>query len=333
MEAEPWHPVRIFHFYYEVCLFGSSLALNSTVLYMVMMKTPPHFKGYARMIAFNSIIDIMFSVTDLVTMEVVDLHGAVLYLISDNPNYPKDPNLAVATAAFWIFNLYLTIIVIPLQFMYRYGLVCRDQPFKPYQIVAAYAMGCVYLAIHCFIFPFTFDKRSPKYDQILAENEIYRTHTPGSYIAGDATKITMALHFFNCDLMILISYAFTISFGVAIWKKLNKTIGNLNKEAANAQRYITMIMIMQATYPLIALVIPTGMIAVYPLISKPGESSQFGLVGVCMMNLIPVLNPLAVIINVPMYKNALISMVCGKHSKLLRDSKIGRTSQIISTVA
>ncbi|CAD5235710.1 unnamed protein product [Bursaphelenchus xylophilus] len=284
------------------------------------------------MIAFNSIIDIAFSITDVITMETVDLHGAVLYLVSDNPYYPQSPTLALVTASFWIFNLYLTITVIPLQFMYRYGLVCRDDPFKKWELAGAYLLGCLYLTIHCFIFPFTFDLQSEKYDEILRENEIYRTHTPKSYIAGDATNIFMALHFFNCDLMIIISYAFTISFGVAIWKKLKKTIGNLNKEAANAQRYITMIMIMQATYPLVALVIPTGMIAIYPLISAPGESSQFGMVGVCMMNLIPVLNPLAVIINVPMYKNALIAAVCGKDSKFIKTSKIGRTSQHISTV-
>lgn len=62
--------MRTFHFYYELVVFVLAWALNWLVLYLIIYRTPKTFKGYSRMIAMNTVIDLIYSLTDVVTMEV-----------------------------------------------------------------------------------------------------------------------------------------------------------------------------------------------------------------------------------------------------------------------
>ncbi|CAD5228574.1 unnamed protein product [Bursaphelenchus okinawaensis] len=304
------HWLREFHFYYEVSVFIVSWFLGWLVLLLIMFKTPKSFRGYSHMIAMNTVVDLIYSVTDLITMETVDLHGAILYMFPANPYFPTNIISARWCSSFWIFALYMTIMALPMQFMYRYGLVCCDKPFTNRQLAGTYGVSLLYLLVHCYIFKFTFKAPSKEYTKILAENPIYTNDMPSDYIAGDAHELNaMFAHFANCDLIIMAAYGAVFYFGYQISKTLKRTMGNLSRETAAAQRHITRIMVLQALYPLISLVIPTGAIALYPLIATPGVMIQLGFFGCISMNLIPVLNPLSVLLVIPMYRQAIIDFI------------------------
>uniref|UniRef100_A0A1I7RK02 N-acetyltransferase domain-containing protein n=1 Tax=Bursaphelenchus xylophilus TaxID=6326 RepID=A0A1I7RK02_BURXY len=296
--------LREFHFWYEITIFIISWVLGWMVLLLIMFKTPRSFRGYSHMIALNTVVDLIYSLTDLITMETVDLHGGILYMFPANPYFPTNIISARWASSFWIFALYMTIMALPMQFMYRYGLLCRDKPFTAKHLAGTFGSSLVYLAIHCYIFKFTFKSPSPFYTKILAENPIYTNDMPSDYIAGDARELNaMFVHFADCNLIIIVCYGAVFWFGYQISQTLKRTMGSLSKQTAAAQKHITRIMALQALYPLISLVIPTGAIALYPLIASPRQMIQLGFFGCISMNLIPILNPLSVLLVIPIEKN------------------------------
>ncbi|CAD5235290.1 unnamed protein product [Bursaphelenchus xylophilus] len=238
--------LREFHFWYEITIFIISWVLGWMVLLLIMFKTPRSFRGYSHMIALNTVVDLIYSLTDLITMETVDLHGGILYMFPANPYFPTNIISARWASSFWIFALYMTIMALPMQFMYRYGLLCRDKPFTAKHLAGTFGSSLVYLAIHCYIFKFTFKSPSPFYTKILAENPIYTNDMPSDYIAGDARELNaMFVHFADCNLIIIVCYGAVFWFGYQISQTLKRTMGSLSKQTAAAQKHITRIMALQ----------------------------------------------------------------------------------------
>lgn len=126
----------------------------------------------------------------MINIQSVDVSAGLLYIVINNPYHPVSAAWGGTSGAIWAFALYLTVIAVPLQFIYRYGLICRSRPYTRREIMAMCAVALAYIAVHAILCPITMHPRSPTYDAILQKNPVYRNSMPNAYLAEDAVSLS-----------------------------------------------------------------------------------------------------------------------------------------------
>ncbi|CAD5228808.1 unnamed protein product [Bursaphelenchus okinawaensis] len=149
---------------------------------------------------------------------------------------------------------------------------------------------------------------SKQYDDMLTVNPIFKDRLPNAYLVGDTTtSIPYFFHALHCQVVLIVCYIVTIIFGFKTWKAMAENHLDLTPEREEMQREISRIMILQAIYPVIAMGIPLFALAAVPFLN--GGAADFywlGMVGIGLINIIPILNSLSVIFVIPQYRKAVI---------------------------
>uniref|UniRef100_A0A1I7RJY8 G protein-coupled receptor n=1 Tax=Bursaphelenchus xylophilus TaxID=6326 RepID=A0A1I7RJY8_BURXY len=293
---------RTVHFYFEIGVFLASWLLEFLVLYVVQTRTPKYLRAYGKMIAWNTIVDLFFSLVSVVLMGTLDVRSGLLYIVIDNPYHPTNKTLGAFSASLWTFSLYLTVLAIPLQFLYRYGILARSKPYSKGQILIMICGFVVYALAHSALCPVTMQNRSKEYDELLELNPIFQKNLPNAYLVGDArTSHANRLHILHCQIILLVSYGVTIVAGYKTFKAIRSNRLQLNEEREEMQREISRIMVLQAIYPVVAMAIPLFFLAAVPFFHSEDEINFYwlGMVGIGLVNLIPILNSLSVIFMIP----------------------------------
>ncbi|CAD5228807.1 unnamed protein product [Bursaphelenchus okinawaensis] len=261
------------------------------------------------MIMLNTIVDMFFSLVSVILMGTLDVRSGLLYIIIDNPYHPVNSSLGAFTASFWTFSLYLTVVAIPLQFIYRYGIIARHSPYSRGQLMLMILGFVAYITVHSFLCPVTMHEKSKVYDDMLELNPIFKNNLPNAYLVGDSRTFNMnRLHVLHCQIVLIVCYAFTIVFGYKTWKIMKSHQHELTPERREMQTEISRIIVLQAIYPVVAMAIPLFFLAAVPFMhDESGDKFNFywlGMVGIGLVNLIPILNCISVIFVIPQYRKA-----------------------------
>lgn len=75
-----------------------------------------------------------------------------------------------------------------MQFIYRYGIVCRSKPYSGNQIRAMIFGFILYVGLHAALCPVTMHNKSKEYDDILNGNPIFHGNLPNAYLVGDSVS-------------------------------------------------------------------------------------------------------------------------------------------------
>lgn len=62
--------LRSAYIYYETIIGLLSLAMNSLIIYLVLMRTSPSLKQYSFIILLGAFVDLIFCTVNLITVEV-----------------------------------------------------------------------------------------------------------------------------------------------------------------------------------------------------------------------------------------------------------------------
>ncbi|CAD5223466.1 unnamed protein product [Bursaphelenchus okinawaensis] len=257
------------------------------------------------MMIANSVVDLLFAVNTMITMASVCFGPQLVYVITDNPLYPKTYLASLIGIGSHLFLMFLSVSMLPLKFIYRYG-VMRNRPFSNIQLFGMFMVSFMLGALHGGACPFTFTPRSAYYDEILKKSLENPNAVVNGYLVGEVHEFNaMAMHFSNVFVIMAISYTFIILM-IYLSKQTVTLQKNemMTKQTAAVQRQITRIIYFQALYPVFVIGFPCLLFPIFVVQGKTvpyiGEWAMFS------MHTPPLVNSLAVILCVPSYRRFVV---------------------------
>ncbi|CAD5214733.1 unnamed protein product [Bursaphelenchus xylophilus] len=288
-----------------VVLCSAVIILTSTV---VRNKT---MKMYKIMIMSTAAVDLIYSLNCLITLSTATAAKNLVFISVDNPYLPRGPNIVYVAVATQLLTMFLAVAVLPLQFIYRYG-VLRSKPFTKVQM-ALMGLVCLFAAIcHASSCPLVYHPRSDYYDEVLAGvwGIANKSDLP-MYIVGDPTEISMMLHF--SEVFIITGGAYNvILYVLRLTKKIWNVDGMEYSESTKLiQKQMTKVLYLQAAYPLFVVLIPCFL---FPAAAITGsEVKLLGELSFLLVHSTPALNALSVLILMPSYRNYFLGCVSSKY--------------------
>ncbi|KAI6198004.1 hypothetical protein M3Y94_01293300 [Aphelenchoides besseyi] len=329
--------LRTFHFYFEIVIFAISYLLNMTVIILALKLARKTMKEYSSMLIANAVVDMVYTLITFVTMEMVDVERRMMFFISDSPLKPQSYVMRQIFAMSWCIGSFILTINVPLQFIYRYSLLCLSSPLRPRQLLGIYCAMLAYVCIHTATFFLTVEPDDNNLESILRENPVFADEKL-EYVVWNGNHIVNSLQFADVQVITFGCYAIIAWTGYKTQKKLTESISTMRSSTVAAQRQMTKLMIMQAAYPFVTLVFP---LAFGCLMTLFGVSASWGnQIMVLAISLIPILNAFSVILVIPSFRRAIRRILLGDIIRVGAETSVssGPTanrqskSQVVSTI-
>ncbi|CAD5224441.1 unnamed protein product [Bursaphelenchus xylophilus] len=254
------------------------------------------------MLVTNATVDLLYAINTLCTFCTAAFGYKAVFMLIDNPYWPKTVWWTYAGLCTNLFFMFLSVGMLPLQFIYRYG-VMRTKAFTRKQMFGFFCVALGFATMHGFASPWTFTPPSAEWEPTIREALSLGEDAdlPG-YVVGDVREFgVMALHFIDIFVIMFLSYAVIIIMVV-----LSKHTITMDEVAAASpltkavQRQVTRIIYVQAIYPLFVICAPC---LAFPILALKGaEVKFFGEWAMLSMHTPPLVNSLSVILCVPSYR-------------------------------
>lgn len=172
------------------------------------------------------------------------MYDGVLFYYSGNPYYPQTVQTAYLGGATFSFFVLFSISFTVIQFLYRYGLVVRTQPYSKSLLVGIALFVLIYIIGHHALFWYTFKAPNAEYDEILRSHGENLT----AYIVADLRSINSVwVHFSHFQMIVFVTYAFNIWLGYSVWKYLKTQASKMSIRTMKAQKQITKVLVIQVS--------------------------------------------------------------------------------------
>ncbi|CAD5228629.1 unnamed protein product [Bursaphelenchus xylophilus] len=220
--------------------------ISMMTLFGVKMKT---LQAYKMVFLINAFVDLMYSVNNIVVLMSMTYGVKVVFAIVSNPMIPGTPcstRIAIGTQ---LFCMFLSLNVIPLQFMFRYGII-RGRPFSTLQICGVLFLIVLSAVYHGVFTAMAYLPRTEKYDAIL--HQVLETNQSlplPSYLAGDLGTTGMVMQLINVSINTCVIYGSIIYFVQKSKKSvtLKCDFAVISKSTVKLQRQMTTLLYAQAT--------------------------------------------------------------------------------------
>ncbi|CAD5233133.1 unnamed protein product [Bursaphelenchus xylophilus] len=273
---------------------------------------------YSIMMVTTASVELAQAITTVATFTTGCFGNKIVFMLVDNPWYPKQQSMTYFAVGLQLFLMFLSVSMLPLQFVYRYG-VMRGKPFTKVQLLGMFFISVCFAGLHGGLTPFTFLPASPKYDIALREALDAPPDQPlPGYLVGDVHEFNvMAAHFGNVLVIMASSYAVIIIMIILSKNTVTlKSTDSVSKQTQAVQRQVTQIIYLQALYPVIFVCLPC---LLFPIYAVQGKAAPYVAEwAVYSMHTPPLINSLAVIMCVPSYRHFV--------SKPFRSEKVVSTS-------
>uniref|UniRef100_A0A1I7RWQ4 Uncharacterized protein n=1 Tax=Bursaphelenchus xylophilus TaxID=6326 RepID=A0A1I7RWQ4_BURXY len=310
--------------YYSYTAAAISYVLNLLVIYLAKTQMNKNTAEYKTIIFLNCAVDFIFITCNVMTATVAEVQDGNLFLLSTSflGDVPQ-PYAAMITFT-WLWSLLLTVVTVPIQFLYRYSQLCLKEKITTKQYILIYGAFVMALAIHCAAGNFVFETNPEvlrKYEYLMRRNLLYQKRMP-VFTLGFKDSPIQALHMLNCMLIVGTAYSIVVYCAIKTLRHLKETRKSLSRNTMAAQKQLTIIMFMQATNPLIMLNFPIFLTCIFTLFNVTVTGIAIFIAPVVAF--IPILNPLCVIIVIPSFRKFVFCQRGG------RDGKIGTNTDVYS---
>ncbi|CAD5233129.1 unnamed protein product [Bursaphelenchus xylophilus] len=294
---------RLIHYVLDTVVGVAGAALSSLVIYLSVTHVRNRaLRAYSIMLVSNAVVDLVYSLNTICTFASSAFGIQAVFMTVDNPFWPKTVFWTYAAISTNLFLMFLSVAMLPLQFVYRYG-VMRAKPFSKKQMCGFFLISLYFATIHGFVSPFTFKPPGPEWEasfrQALDVNQDYVL--PG-YIVGDVRQFDrMAIHFIHIFVIVGGSYATIL---VMVWKSRGTVAfrdhDHLSMATRAVQRQVTRIIYAQSIYPLFIMCAPC---LCFTIFSAQGiQVRMLGEYAMLSMHTPPLFNSMIVILCVPSYR-------------------------------
>uniref|UniRef100_A0A1I7RWQ3 G_PROTEIN_RECEP_F1_2 domain-containing protein n=1 Tax=Bursaphelenchus xylophilus TaxID=6326 RepID=A0A1I7RWQ3_BURXY len=244
--------------YYEYSVGITSYILNILVIYLARTQMHKRTAEYKIIIYLNCGVDLIFITVSMVTRSVCDVQDGIFFILSTGPLGEIPQPYAAMISVVWSGAFMLTVVTVPIQFLYRYSQLCLKNQITTRQYVLIYGGFISALVVHLvvgFHIYVTDPTALKEYEHLLRRNPMFREHVP-VFTAAITISLVTQLHMLNTMLIVCVAYSVAVYCAVKTLKRLNESQDSFSKATRAAQRQFTIIMFVQAINPLVMLNIP-----------------------------------------------------------------------------
>uniref|UniRef100_A0A1I7SKR7 G_PROTEIN_RECEP_F1_2 domain-containing protein n=1 Tax=Bursaphelenchus xylophilus TaxID=6326 RepID=A0A1I7SKR7_BURXY len=179
--------IRHYHFYYELLLASISFLLNGIVVYLALTMANRTIRNYCRILLMSVAGDLIYTCLNLLTMMIVEIRAGMMYFITTGPFIHSTYPYNMLMCALWLSGMYVTIMTIMVQFVYRYYALCRTA-LSITQFVSLYCLGLTWCLCQGFAAFLCFEAETPENREILQGHPLYSFNTP-TFVTGDTVGL------------------------------------------------------------------------------------------------------------------------------------------------
>ncbi|CAD5220959.1 unnamed protein product [Bursaphelenchus okinawaensis] len=266
------------------------------------------------MLIMNASVELSYSICNLVSLPVFFIYDGFCIVAAANPmlkNYQWTAYIATSLQGFLI---YVSIVIIPIQFIYRYSVIC-NKPYTSRGLLKIFIIGGLYPFAHGILCFYTFTEPAPLYDKTLERNPILSTldYIPPYRVGDSVNSPLMALHFGNCLLMTIASYTVIMIVYRKTKTAFIKMEGQMSAQTKKVQKQMERVIFIQALFPILVLFVPGFGLPVATL-----WKFNYRFIGefTVLMHTTPVFNSFSIILCVPSYRRIFTDMFCNNHNSI-----------------
>ncbi|KAI1703771.1 serpentine type 7TM GPCR chemoreceptor srd domain-containing protein [Ditylenchus destructor] len=313
--------IHEFHHSVDTTVNTLSILFNCYLLYLIKYHSTFGVKMYQYMLAVDAALDLGLSVATLLAQPVPLTGNLYCILISNGFFADRSPTFDSFTLILFCFLLHLNIIWIPIQFVYRYLLLCKQNISlkKANALIAAIAIGysALMLALIVYFVPIRANL------QPIGHNILELNGWPKSDITRKFAMVRHAAEW--CTILWVACWSFTscASISIVIWceKGIVKTFKQMGDPTnANTQRMhkeFHRALLAMAICPLITLTLP---VLYFCLTIATGIcTGRVSVIMAIVLTSITVFNPLTTIVCFRCYRQVtargfLSILTCGHYT-------------------
>ncbi|KAI6230053.1 hypothetical protein M3Y99_01113700 [Aphelenchoides fujianensis] len=239
-------------------------------------------------------------------MEAVEVNNGLVFFIPENPLLPASQLIAFVVGILWSGAFFVMVVNVPLQFLYRFNVFCLNRRLRPLHFFALYFLVLTLVAFVPSVgAAYVSEGKSEEYVEELKKNPIYAHNPPPMFCVGNGTRGLYLPLMIYVLVAIVCCYFFAYVAAARIWKKLREQRDHrLSSSTIAGQRRLNSIMMLQVAYPLLMTLFPMVLAGVQTILQVNVSSPFLGTTMTFLLTLLPVLNPLSVVLLTPQYRTA-----------------------------
>uniref|UniRef100_A0A1I7SC88 G_PROTEIN_RECEP_F1_2 domain-containing protein n=2 Tax=Bursaphelenchus xylophilus TaxID=6326 RepID=A0A1I7SC88_BURXY len=259
-------------------------------------------REYTWIMGFNALVDIVYSLAlGIVATCGIATHDQ-FFLTVENPLL-QDMHPFFLHVAIFLVSL-MTLAIAPcntVHFYYRYCMICKDVLWSKRKYFFLYLAALSYLTINGVVFHFSGTADTAESRRSL--EEMQGRPAPRHFVTRQDDPLFM-LCVVNCQIIFTVEYGIIIFCGVRIILKMREKVGATASSTRRAQKYVIIVMMLQAAYPLILYFIPIMYLT--SMVGFGGQINDVSYMGATSIQLLPALNSLSVLTMLPSYRRAFL---------------------------
>ncbi|CAD5228083.1 unnamed protein product [Bursaphelenchus xylophilus] len=289
------------HLFAELTFSGGAVICSLVVMYMAIFRTNNKaVKVYALMLIMNATVDLTYSVVNLVAMPIFFIYNGLFIVATGNPFLRDKQYAALVVSSLQGFLTYLSVVILPIQYIYRYSVV-RNRPLTTYQLIIILLIAMLYPFVHGVLCYLTFNPPTPEYDAILELDPVVASlgYLPPYYVGDIKSSFLMTFHMANCMIITVISYAVITVVFLKTKKEFIKMESKMSHQTKKVQRQMERVIFIQALFPILVLFIPGTYLPVAAFFQFNSTlSGEF----LALIHTTPLFNSICVMLCVPSYR-------------------------------
>ncbi|KAI6224165.1 hypothetical protein M3Y95_00854200 [Aphelenchoides besseyi] len=301
--------VTFFHW----CIYvaeGTSLMLNTIVIYLASTETTKDLKEYKNLLILNGIVDYTCTLIGIWNHENMEItQGVWVHMFGWPANmFPKSWHYLFVGA--YSMKLAFGILALPIQFAYRWFLLCKKKKLTVPQLIGLFFFTFIASCHWWFMFGFSFYVSDYKYTDhkfLMSNPFIFNDENPHpTLVIGELNSLPMYELIISTALVGNVLICFMIAyFTYDTIRKLEEMKVHMAPRTRKLQSQMNRTLFAQT-----ASVFATALIPLLVLVFMMLSAIEIHGMGTCVnmiLSWIPVLNPLCTIVLVHRFRSRFLS--------------------------
>ncbi|KAH7721263.1 7TM GPCR protein [Aphelenchoides avenae] len=299
--------LRDWHHANEVVSAILSLAFNALLSSLLIREKDETIKPYSRVLLQNCLVDVVYTFICLLVETCVEVDKGHYILIVNGCLRFLPLQWHYALSIVHLTSVALTVLIVPVEFVFRYLIVCKSVTLSTKQI---YYMGAVALFICTFCssfagFAFTLDSEAGGgYDHHAVDLIWPRDGNEAMVVLWASTKDPLFLTHIALTMFAEgVAYAVMIVTSIATYREIRKKKSRMTQKTLYAQRQMNRILITEASSVFVVGILPV--ICIFTMLFLEVSAVGYGTVLTMIHVWVPLLNPLTTLLLVRPYRRAI----------------------------
>ncbi|KAH7701223.1 7TM GPCR protein [Aphelenchoides avenae] len=289
--------LRDFSHISERCAAVCSLVANAVLSVLLMREKNEVMIPYSRVLLQNCFFDVVYTIVASVVEIQVELNKGVYIFVINGFLKHKPAVWHYWMIGIWNLSFSMTLIIVPIEFFFRYMLVCKKRVIKTWELMALGLVAVIFaaaIAVTVVKACMDVDDHKAAFGELMSDPLWFDNGTQGNKFFITFLALASGVDFAIYGVMIFTSIAVARSMKVSAEKMSAKT--------KVMQKQMNRLLITEAGSVTIIGVLPVAVSMTILLFDITFVG--FGICVICMFAWVPILNPVTTILLVGPYRRA-----------------------------